>query len=130
MRATADYFPVLVIVRAIVAPSPLFTTIRPITLLKLASRQLRSVTIPLHAYDRSSNSVFVIFPFRLSRVLGKTFWNFAGIVMKRDFRDHVARDCPVFQHRSVAQLKYQGSIYLANSFISNGKFQVTVDFPE
>lgn len=44
----------------------------------------------------------VIFAFRISRVLGKTFWNFAGIVMKRDLRDYVARDRRGFQRRSVA----------------------------
>lgn len=31
----------------------IYTTIRPITLLKLVSRQLRSVTIPLEAYDEA-----------------------------------------------------------------------------
>lgn len=93
----------------------------------------RSVTIPLHAYDRSSNSVYfrpvklgnVIFAFRISRVLRKTFWNFASIVMKGDFRDYVGPDRQVFQHRSnIVQLKYERLIYLGNSFISGSEFQV------
>lgn len=35
----------------------------------------------------------VIFALHISHVLRKTFWNFVSIVMKRDFRDYVGRDC-------------------------------------